>query len=44
VKNDWRMEPTWYMNLEPRASAIEPESKSVQPQVRACMEDGLCAL
>jgi hypothetical protein len=36
------MEPTWYMNLEPRASAMEPESRRTQPQVRAWMEDGLC--
>jgi hypothetical protein len=41
VKKDCRMEPTWYMNLEPRASAMEPESRRTQPHVKAWMEDGL---
>jgi hypothetical protein len=41
VKNDCRIEPAMYMNLEPRASAIEPESRRVQPHVKAWIEDGL---
>jgi len=44
VKKDWRIDPTWYINLEPRASAIDPESRRTQPQVKAWMEDGLCVL
>lgn len=41
VKNDCSIEPTMYMNREPRASAIEPERRRAQPQVKAWMEDGL---
>jgi hypothetical protein len=35
VKPDWRKQPMRYIGLEPTTSAIEPSSKSVQPQVRA---------
>ena len=35
-----RILPTRYMNLEPNASAMEPERSREQPVVRAWIEDG----
>jgi hypothetical protein len=44
VKNDCKTELARYMNLEPRASAIEPERRRAQPQVSVWMEDSLKAM
>lgn len=37
----WRTHPDRYINLLPRASASEPERRSVQPHVNAWIEEGL---
>lgn len=41
VKTVCKIDPTMYMNLEPNASAMEPDNRRRHPHVSACMDDGL---
>ena len=41
VKPDCKTQPTRYMKRAPNESAIDPDNSSVQPHVKAWIEDGL---